>query len=87
MLAQFAPHSFGSFIMRIVLGVIFATGCTTALAQSADIDARISESPALSVMTPQGGLETPEMDRYHLVELTMNRWLDRDPVEASGGPA
>jgi len=47
--------------MRIVLGVIFATGCTTALAQSADIDARISESPALSVMTPQGGLETPEL--------------------------
>jgi hypothetical protein len=61
LLAQFAPHSFGSFIVRIVLGVIFATGCTTALAQSADIHARISESPALSVMTPQGGLETPEL--------------------------
>ncbi len=47
--------------MRIILGVVFATGCTTAFAQSADIHARISASPALSVMAPQGGLETPEL--------------------------
>ncbi|MEW6168021.1 MAG: hypothetical protein AB1651_10040 [Pseudomonadota bacterium] len=46
--------------MRIVLGIVVATGCTTALAQSADIHARISASPALSVMAPQGGPETPE---------------------------
>lgn len=47
--------------MRIVLGVVFATGCTAALAQSADIHARISDAPALSVIAPQGGFETPEL--------------------------
>lgn len=55
------PPKIWSFIVRIILGVVFAAGCTTALAQSADIHARISASPALSVMTPQGGLETPEL--------------------------
>lgn len=44
--------------MRIILGVVLAAGCTTALAQSVDIHARISASPALSVMSPQGGQET-----------------------------
>ena len=34
-----------------------------------------------------GGLKTPEMDRYHLVEFPTNRWLDRDQLEASGGPS
>ena len=33
------------------------------------------------------GLETPEMDRYHLVEFPMNRWLDRNQLRASGGPS
>lgn len=62
-LEQFAspPHSFGSYIVRIVLGVIFATGCTTALAQSANVNVRISDAPSLSVTTPLAGLGTPEL--------------------------